>query len=207
MSKQKEGVYEKIIEIAKQEFLKNGFKDASLRIIAKKAETSTSSIYTRFKDKEGLFDAIVTPIAKEFAQIFINMQDTFQKFDPEVQKDTVYEYSYDCQDALIDYVYNHFEEFKLLLTCSYGTQNADFLQKLIDIETKNSIVFIETIQSDAIASGAITEEFLHIINTAYLSGFFEVVLHDMKKEEAIHYIQQLGRFYTSGYNSIYQLNK
>lgn len=206
MPKQREGVYENIMEAAKEEFLKNGFKDASLRVIAKKAGVSTSSIYTRFHDKEGLFDAIVTPVTREYARLVHKMQDDFQDYDANDQKQVVYDYTYSCQDVLIDYVYEHFIEFQLLLTCSYGTQSADFLQELIDIETKTTLAFLDTIQSDAVRCGRVTEEFLHIINTSYMSGFFEVVLHDMKKEEALQYIQQLRSFYAAGYDSIYHLN-
>ena len=61
MAKQKEGVYERVLECAKEEFLKKGFKDASLREIAKAAGTSTGSIYTRFGDKEGMFQELVEP--------------------------------------------------------------------------------------------------------------------------------------------------
>ena len=45
------GVYEKILECAKKEFLEKGFEGASLRVIAQEAGTSTNSIYVRFKDK------------------------------------------------------------------------------------------------------------------------------------------------------------
>ncbi len=48
-----------ILSCAKKEFLEKGYKDASLRVIAQEAGTSTGSIYTRFGDKEGLFEAIV----------------------------------------------------------------------------------------------------------------------------------------------------
>ena len=51
MAKQKAGVYDKVLECAKEEFLSKGFLDASLRTIAQAAETSTGSIYTRFGDK------------------------------------------------------------------------------------------------------------------------------------------------------------
>ena len=54
LAKQIEGVYEAILSCAKKEFLEKGYKDASLRIIAQEAGTSTGSIYTRFGDKEGL---------------------------------------------------------------------------------------------------------------------------------------------------------
>ena len=58
LAKQIEGVYEAILDCAKREFLENGYKDASLRTIAREANTSTGSIYTRFQDKEGLFKAV-----------------------------------------------------------------------------------------------------------------------------------------------------
>ena len=58
MAKQKPGVYDRVLECAKEEFLSKGFLDASLRTIAQEAGTSTGSIYTRFGDKEGLFRAI-----------------------------------------------------------------------------------------------------------------------------------------------------
>ena len=37
------GVYEKILECAKKEFLEKGFEGASLRVIAQEAGTSTST--------------------------------------------------------------------------------------------------------------------------------------------------------------------
>ena len=59
LAKQIEGVYEQILSCAMTEFLERGYTDASLRDIAAKAGTTTGSIYTRFGDKEGLFEAIV----------------------------------------------------------------------------------------------------------------------------------------------------
>lgn len=41
MAKQKAGVYDKVLECAKEEFLSKGFLDASLRTIAQAADTST----------------------------------------------------------------------------------------------------------------------------------------------------------------------
>lgn len=62
MAKQREGVYERIIECARKEFLEKGYMDASLRTIATQAGTTTGSIYTRFKDKEGFSKPLSDPI-------------------------------------------------------------------------------------------------------------------------------------------------
>lgn len=68
---------ERIMECAKKEFLAKGYTDASLRMIASEAGTSTNSIYVRFQDKEGLFGAIVEPVYEEFMSRFINIQEMF----------------------------------------------------------------------------------------------------------------------------------
>ena len=64
MASRIEGYDEKIIACAKEEFLKKGYADASLRTIAQNADVSTSTIYTRYLDKEGLFRFLVEPVAK-----------------------------------------------------------------------------------------------------------------------------------------------
>lgn len=68
MAKQIEGVYERILVCAKKEFLQMGFAEASLRVIASEAQTTTGSIYTRFGDKQGLFEAIVGTAAGRNAE-------------------------------------------------------------------------------------------------------------------------------------------
>lgn len=85
MAKQIEGVSEKIIAVAKQEFLEKGYVYASLRIIASAAGTSTNSIYVRFGDKEGLFSAIVEPVLNEMVERFLKIQERFHQMSPDEQ--------------------------------------------------------------------------------------------------------------------------
>ena len=54
MANRIEGYDEKIISCAQKEFLEKGYNEASLRNIAKAAGVSTSTMYTRFGDKEGM---------------------------------------------------------------------------------------------------------------------------------------------------------
>lgn len=207
MAKQKEGVYEKIIDCAKKEFLKKGFKDASLRVIAKNAQTSTSSIYTRFNDKEGLFDAIVQPVISGFENYFTKQQEVFHKIDVTKQDEIRNDFASDCFDEMLDYIYDHFDEFTLLLKCSYGTKAADFIERLVDVEVEYTIKFIEAIGNDAIEKGRASQPFLHIVTKAYFTGFFEIVLQGMEKEDAIQYLQQLRNFYNAGHETIYHPEK
>ena len=58
MASRVEGFDEAILYHAKNEFLEKGFNEASLRIIAQNAGVSTSTIYTRYSDKE-TFDIVI----------------------------------------------------------------------------------------------------------------------------------------------------
>ena len=64
MASRIEGFDARIIACAKEEFLNKGYADASIRTIAQNAGVSTSTIYTRYSDKEGLFRFLVEAAAE-----------------------------------------------------------------------------------------------------------------------------------------------
>ena len=69
MAKRVAGVTEKLMECAKEEFLANGYENASLRIIAEKAGSSKGAIYIRHPDKESLYRSLVQPAADGFCEL------------------------------------------------------------------------------------------------------------------------------------------
>lgn len=204
MAKQLEGVYEKLIDCGKEEFLQKGYKDASLRVIADNAKTSTSSIYVRFGDKEGLFSAIVKPTIIKFEEMFINEIEKFNR-DESVSNDSekMFLYTINKLDLLVESIYSNFDEFKLLICCSDGTEYSDFMDLIIEVHSNQTLSYIEEIGNDAIISGRLTKQFLHMLLSAFWSGIFEVVKHDMNKEVARKYIGQIKRFYRCGWRDIF----
>lgn len=203
MAKQIEGVYESVLLCAKREFLEKGYKDASLRTIAQEAGTSTGSIYTRFKDKEGLFQAIVEPAATELKQMFLEIQEAFHSFDEEVQKAEMGQYTVREMQRMLDYIYAHFDEFRILLDASYGTRFQHFLDELVDIEVDYTYKYMEVIGCESVKSGLVTEEFVHMVVTAYFNGMFEVVRHNMNRDDAWKYIHLLNRYHMQGFSTIF----
>ena len=203
MAKQIEGVYEAVLECAKKEFLEKGYKDASLRTIVQEAGTSTSSIYTRFGDKEGLFRAIVEPAAEEMRRMFLEIQENFHQLDDNVQEAEMGRYTSLHQMELLDYIYDHFDEFRLLLDGAEGTQFACFLDELVEIEVDYTYKYMEVIGCESVRSGQVTEDLIHIVTIAYFNGMFEPVRHRMDKARALHYIRQLNRYHMAGFETIF----
>ena len=203
MAKQIEGVYEAVLACAKKEFLETGYKDASLRVIAQAAGTSTGSIYTRFKDKAGLFDAIVGPAADQLKDMFVEIQENFHSLDDSTQEAEMGEYTSRHQMEMLEYIYDHFDEFRLLLDCSDGTRFSSFVDELVDIEVEYTYKYMEVINCESVKSGVVTEDFIHIIVTAYFNGMFEVVRHNMSRDDARKYIRLLNRYHMQGFSTVF----
>lgn len=203
MTRQVEGVSERILSCAKEEFLEKGYSDASLRTIAMKAGTTTGSIYSRFKDKEGLFSALVEPAAEHVIQLFLRTQESFHAIAPEKQPEMLNQYVISGMEELLDFIYDNFELFQLLLDASYGTKFQDFVERLVEIETEYTYKFMETIQYQDEDGEVITEEFIHIMTKALFESLFEVVRHKMPREKAGKYMRMLERYHYGGWNSIY----
>ena len=203
MAKQKVGVYDRVLECAKEEFLSRGFLDASLRTIAQEAETSTGSIYTRFGDKEGLFRALAEPVVDEFKAMFRKVQEDFHQFPEEEQRAEMGHYPARHQEDRLDYNSHHFAVFRLPLDGAHGTRFSRFLDELVDIEVEYTYKYMEVIGCESVKSGLVTEEFIHIIVTAYFNGMFEVVRHNMDRAAAHRYVKMLNRYHMAGFGTVF----
>ena len=203
MAKQIEGVSERILACAKAEFLDKGYTDASLRAIAAAAGTSTNSIYVRFRDKEGLFSAIVEPALSELTERFVKIQETFHRMDRAAQAAHIAEYSDGGTAELVDYMYDHLDEFRLLLDASYGTRFHNFVDELVRIEVEYTYKYMETVGYPAFLGDAMTEKVLHIVTTSRFESLFEVIRHGMSREEASEYIDLLSRYHRTGFFAIF----
>lgn len=203
MARQIEGVAERIVEAAKREFLDKGYVDASLRTIAAEADTSTNSIYVRFGDKEGLFSAIVEPVLNEMTERFIRIQERFHLMTPEEQAERMQKYADGGTSELIDYMYEHLEEFRLLLDASYGTRFHNFVDELVRIEVEYTYKFMEAVGYSDKFGDAVTQKLLHIVTTSRFESIFEIIRHGMSREEATEYIELLSRYHRCGFIEIF----
>ena len=197
MAKQIEGVSERILACAKEEFLEKGFSEASLRSIAAKADTTTGSIYSRYGGKEELFGEIVEPAAEYLIAMFTRTQENFHAMDVEEQPKKMEGTVQNAMHEMLDYIYENFETFELLLDASYGTKFQHFVERLVEIETKYTYRYMEVI----------TEDFVHIMTTALFESIFEVVRHKMTKEDAVRYIDMLSLYHYAGWDAILQISE
>lgn len=194
----------KILACAKEEFLEKGYTEASIRTIAQNAGVSTSTIYTRYSDKEGLFRFLVEPAANGLKELLQQSLSSFSSLTEREQSEKFMEYSNRGFEAVIAYIYEYFSEFKLLITGSPGNYYQEFLEKLVELDTDCTKKFLMQVGNKSLIKSQITDGFLHVVSSAFYSGIFEVVIHDMPIEEARSYINELRAFYGNGWKEYYQ---
>ena len=202
MAKRVEGRSDRLLECAMAEFMEMGYQEASLRVIAAKADTTTGSIYTRFHDKEGLFHALVDATIDELIQWMQEGNESFADRPAGEQRETALTYKPEMWEQLVDFIYAHWEAFRLLARCTDIGCYEDMLNRMIDIEVTYTRRFLEATGNDALESGRLTPMLLHMLSNAYYSGLFEIVRHDMAKGDAMTYVSQLRRFFTQGWSDL-----
>ncbi|MBE5903184.1 MAG: TetR/AcrR family transcriptional regulator [Pseudobutyrivibrio sp.] len=188
---------ENILKAAKAEFMECGFLNASLRTIAANAKTSPRSIYTRFSNKEELFDYFVKDYMQVFFRMFTDYLNGLSNKSREEQQDSRESASKHSLYEMTDYLYENFDAFYLLICCSEGTEFENFIEELASIEAKHTIKFINTISPK---SKEIDYDFIHFMSRAFFDGYFEIVRHRYDKNKAMEYIDKLIKFNEAGWS-------
>ncbi len=203
MANRIEGYDEKIIEYAQKEFLEKGYNDASLRNIAKMAEVSTSTMYTRFGDKAGMFEYLISPTGKlpDFLEKTLS---GYFSMNLDEQHEHYKEKSKTGFDAIIDMIYEEYAAYKLLVSCSPGDIFKNYLEQITAIDVKYTLHYLKENNSKALREGRINEGFCHVVSTAFYSALFHCVEHDMSKEDAEKYITELRNFYGRGWEEYFK---
>ena len=194
--------WERIREAGKAEFLEKGFRGASLRNIVKTAGVTTGAFYGYCSSKEDLFRALVDEPAKSCLERFIRAQEDFAALPPQEQPSQMGKISSRCMDWMIDYIYEHFDAFKLLLCCAEGTEYEHYVHTMVEIEMESTHRFLNTLKGMGHEVKEIDGQLEHILISGMFSGLFEIVVHDMPKAKSIRYVHELRDFYTAGWQKI-----
>ena len=62
--------------------------------------------------------------------------------------DNLYDVAANEAGRMMSYIYANYDAFKLIACCSEGAEYADYVERLIDIETKSGIALIHKMQSE-----------------------------------------------------------
>ena len=199
MEEKSNGTLEKIHEAAMAEFLDKGFQGASLRQIVKNAGVTTGAFYGYFSSKEALFASIVEPHAAALMGRFMEAQTSFSELPEQEQPEHMGLESSQCVNWMVDYICDHREPVKLLLCKAEGTSYEHFVHNMVEVEVEYTLRYMDVLRRLGRAVPELSQSLCHIIASGMFNGLFEIVVHDMPKEQALRDVKQFRTFYTGGW--------
>ena len=199
MEEKSTATLENIQEAALTEFLDKGFLGASLRQIVKNAGVTTGAFYGYFSSKEALFNALVEPHAAALMGRFMEAQTSFAELPEEQQPDHMGVESSHCVHWMVDYICQHREPVKLLLCRAEGTAYENFVHSMVEVEVEYTLRYLEVLRRLEQNIPELSRSLCHIIASGMFNGLFEIVVHDMPREQAMRDVEQFRSFYTGGW--------
>lgn len=196
MRKESVGVTEALLKSAQLEFLNHGFHDASLRRISADSGVSTNSIYTRFGDKAGLFEALVKPAADGLMDIYIH---SVNEASDGMNIDEAIDSGNEGTNEVIDYIYEHFTAFKLIFCHSAGTPYEHYFDRLAEIEES---YYKEFAKKYAAPDVQISDFFIHVMCRTGWQYVYEIVSHDLSYVEAVDFMQNIQQYFYAGWQNV-----
>ena len=116
----KEGLRKAIIDSAKEEFLNNGYENASMRSIAKSANMTVGNLYRYFTNKEDIHRQIVSETLNEINDLLKTLTSNHVSMETRVfslkaNLDDLRDLMNRFSERLVDIYLNHKSEFNILM--------------------------------------------------------------------------------------------
>ena len=200
MEEKSTATLEKIQQAAMEEFSEKGFQGASLRQIVKQAGVTTGAFYGYFSSKEALFASIV----QQGGALCLHRGASRRCADGPVHGGT----DRLCRDARAGAAGTHgtgvqpvrpLDGGLHLRPPGEGTSYEHFVHNMVEVEVEYTLQYLEVLHRLGHESPQLDAQLCHIIASGMFNGIFEIVVHDMPKEQAMHYVDQLRDFYTAGW--------
>lgn len=204
MPRDKTQSHERIIEAAKKEFMEYGFTDASLRRIATEAGIQVGGLYKHFSSKEEMFASLVDPTIEGLMECFHGIESDYFDEIGKVAAESIWKDQMETV-RFMGYIYDHFDEFKLIVCRSQGTKYENFTHDIAKLEEEVTIRYMNALNKSGIAVNEVDEKELHLLVTASVEAILQAVVHDFTKDEAMHYAHTLEKFYLPAWKALFGL--
>ena len=189
---------EKILHAAKREFLNKGFADTNVRAVAQEAGVTTGALYNLFKNKDGIFEALVGGVFDEFLHILAH-NDVFEARELDMKAGDLSEITEMSQRRflrMIDFFYANWDAMKLLVCCAKGSSFEHIFDKAIDLTEKETL---RLLTMDGVKMSRRIKFFIHVMVTSHFENLKEIFYHDLTKSEAADFMLDFNMYHCGGW--------
>ena len=184
----RENSKELIIRAGKQEFLKYGYKGASLRNICKQAGVTTGAFYFQFENKEQLLDEILRPVITYFSAMV--QKSTMEEFEGESS-------SADGDEQMLEMFLNYKEECQILLEGTAGTAYEKVFEELQEGLRQGFLLFF-----GKYGISDVDEKLLDVIVRMRVESYLTIIRKEYTLEETKKLARQIGIYCDAGFEAL-----
>ena len=181
----KDEIRARILTAALNEFHECGYKQAAMRSIAVNARIPTGLIYSYYKNKADLFDAILRPVLYDWERVLSAGEENNGRH----LNTEIYGLSKAETECLLN-LFDHRKEFIILIDKSGGTKYENEKERFVRAIENHLLAHCDGPSVDAV--------FVHIIANNFVDGLMQVMYHYKGKEWATMILQKLSKMYLSG---------
>ena len=189
---------EKILNAAKREFLEKGFAGTNVRAGAQRAGVTTGALYNLFKNKDGIFEALVGGVFDEFLNI-LAYNDVFEARELDMKAGDLSEITEMSRRRflrMIEFFYANWDAMKLLVCCAKGSSFEHIFDKAIDLTEKETL---RLLTMDGVKMSRRIKFFIHVMVTSHFENLKEIFYHDLTKSEAADFILDFNVYHCGGW--------
>ena len=173
-------------------FFEKGFRDASMKEIASRAEMSVSNMYNYYHSKQDLFSSLVSPVRTRIFQVLDALVEGEE--DHSIAEDSFRPVFEDMLTKKLMELFNFDRKVLILLfDRSIGTPFENTREEMVE---RIQLHFTESLPASE--RDPETELLMHIFAANLLEGLLEIVRHYRGKAQAEKLLQGLIHYHING---------
>ncbi|MGI2296004.1 TetR/AcrR family transcriptional regulator [Paenibacillus sp. GXUN7292] len=187
----KEELRQAIIRSAQDEFAQFGFAGTSMKRIAALTGISVGNLYRYYKNKEDLFDSVVSPVYHELETLISN-----HHTQPHGQGN-IFEL---IVEALTNIVVEFRTPLLILIDGARGTRNENAVQKFYQMMADNAAVHLADYSNKG--GEGLNPQIAWPVSIAFLQGYFEIIRLNEGAEDCKRMVRQYFLVWFQGLQAI-----
>ncbi len=199
MPRSKTASHIRLMAAAREEFLEYGFEKASMRSIAKRCGLTAAALYRHCRDKEDLFEQLVSPAAMTMESWLSVHVDGYIK-SLNCKEDLRWRDSW--IDLMRDVVYPNMEDYFLLAARSQGTSYENFVHDMTEAGQAQFRSYFPVLRELGYQVRDIHPAELHLLLSAYTAALFEPVIHRYPLDDALRCLDTIETFFLPGWKQL-----
>ena len=189
---------EMIVEVAKKEFIANGYDNTTLRKVASKCNITATAIYRHFKDKEEIFQSVVQPFIDKLKKV----SDEIEKTDYDLLFSNNVEQVWEFEEDRNIHFELLFTEYRPLVMLVIKERRGWLKKVLLDSEYNSTMKYLNKMKELGYKLNDFDDLSYKAILDSYLEAYFHVLEMNLNKEDSYNICKSISEFYRIGFRHL-----